>query len=293
MTARNTKVFPNRNQATFTRNVKVAQKLNPTRTVEVNFTRPSGMPESFVQVLAYESKHMQITFHRPIGKTNLSAEDWVATETAEVPSLLERQVNPDAKAINDRIRIKIFELATTAGLFKQVDGKVFYPFDVAKTRADYLAEARKKAREATPKKPPTDSKSDGGISGVETKSSNQPGQAMESKETKAESKQGVKTPWADEVDSGKKSTIDFKTFLPGNVRKVEDDLLTFQESKEVKKELDPFYKRLDLFQTRSGPLADRDQVPVPYLQGKSREQAIDAICTIVMKGILPQKAVLP
>lgn len=91
----------------------------------------------------------------------------------------------------------------------------------------------------------------------------------------------------------KKATVDFKTFLPDNVRKVEDDLLIFQESKEIKKELDPFYKRLDLFQTRSGPLADRDQVPVPYLQGKSREQAIDAICSIVMKGILPQKAVLP
>lgn len=251
------------------------------------------MPESFVQVLAYESKHMQITFHRPIGKTNLSAEDWVATETAEVPSLLERQVNPDAKVINDRIRIKIFELATTANLFTQVDGKVFYTFDMSKTRADYLAEARKKAREATPKKPPTDVKSEGGISGVESKDPTQPGQVMDSKESKTESKRERKGSPADEVDGGKKPTVDFKTFLPDNVRKVEEDLLVFQETEKVKKELDPFYKRLDLFRTRSGPLADRDQVPVPYLQGKSREQAIDAICSMVMKGILPQEEKLP
>lgn len=263
----------------FTPRVKVPQKLNPTKKSDVTFSKPPGMPECFVMLVAYEGRSSQLTLHRPIGITQLSADDWVSTESSDVIHLLERKDNPDAPVLNRKIREKTLRLAIDAKIFKEGDdGKIFYPEDGKKTRTTYLTEARQRVQFLSGKK----SKPTQNPVGLESKDTPD---GKSTTETSSSSSTSRTSSWGDESENqGPNQALDFKTLLPPFAQRAEVAFLELKSKPETLQVLAGFQKKLDEYQTRSGPLADRDQVPVPYLAGKSRDQAIDVITKMVMRG---------
>ena len=90
-----------------------------------------------------------LTFHHPIGVTEVDGEDWVCTPTGDIPSLLARKDDPDEadrKAKRDKHRL---DLAVASGLLIKStgDGQLVYP-DTEINRQDALAAARAAAKEA-------------------------------------------------------------------------------------------------------------------------------------------------
>jgi len=73
---------------------KAKPKVSPITGGNFDFSVDPRIGESFVVILAGPSGSRSITFHHPIGKTNLSDECWVATPTGEIPDLLARKDDP-------------------------------------------------------------------------------------------------------------------------------------------------------------------------------------------------------
>jgi hypothetical protein len=54
-----------------------------------------------VVVIAGPNGPRQFTFHHPIGQTNLTGDEWVLSETSDVPDLLQRAEHPQKKTVEE------------------------------------------------------------------------------------------------------------------------------------------------------------------------------------------------
>lgn len=95
-----------------------------------------------------------MTVHRPIGVTQLEDDDWVVSETSDIPNLLARAEHPDAKRIEEQRSTERRFLAAAAatglvvsgaGTARSVEGPDGSDFFAA------LAEARRLAKAQAPK----------------------------------------------------------------------------------------------------------------------------------------------
>jgi hypothetical protein len=68
---------------------------------EVKFSAEAALRESVVVAVVTASGQEQFTVHRPIGVTDLAADEWVVTRTVDVPSLLARAERPDKKTVDE------------------------------------------------------------------------------------------------------------------------------------------------------------------------------------------------
>jgi hypothetical protein len=93
----------------------------------------------------------QVIIHRPIGKTKLGDEEWVASDASDVAHLLSRTVNPRGKEIMEKRNANLRDLAVDAKLISvDAAGVVTYPNGV--DRNTFLktprADAQKLVKEA-------------------------------------------------------------------------------------------------------------------------------------------------
>jgi len=208
--------------------VRAKPKIGPSKGVDLEFTGDPSLKDSFVTVIAGPSGLRQITFHRPVGITDLTADSWVATPTVEIQDLLARRVDPQASEIDQRRREHRLGQAIIKGLLAHGnDGSVRYPGG-GPIRADALSAARKAAKDAA------------------------------------------------KAANTKVAADAYLNHLPQEVRIQETHLAAFLGSKEVK-DASVAANPDSAFRTRSGPLADRVQRTVPYLDGKARAEAEDLV----------------
>jgi len=127
---------------------KAKPKVSPITGGNFDFSVDPRIGESFVVILAGPSGSRSITFHHPIGKTNLSDECWVATPTGEIPDLLARKDDPYEAAIRENREKHRFDAAISADLLVKDDetGVISYPSGAERQPA--LAEARASAKTA-------------------------------------------------------------------------------------------------------------------------------------------------
>jgi hypothetical protein len=127
---------------------KAKPKVSPVSGGNFDYSGDPRIGESFVVVVAGPDRTKTITFHHPIGCTNLEKEDWVATLTSEVPDLIARRDDPDANDLREKREQHRSASAVTAGLLQRVggDGVVTYPSGTP--RQETLAAARAAAKAA-------------------------------------------------------------------------------------------------------------------------------------------------
>jgi len=129
---------------------KAKPKISPISGGNFDFSGDPRLGESFVVVLAGPDRTKSITFHHPIGKTNLEDDDWVATPTGEVPDLIARRDDPDEALIRENREKHRFEAAISAGYVQRDDeGVISYPSGA--DRQQVLSDARATARAAAKK----------------------------------------------------------------------------------------------------------------------------------------------
>lgn len=136
---------------------KAKPKVSPISGGNFDFSGDPRIGESFVVVLAGPDRAKSITFHHPIGKTDLEGGDWVATPTGEVPDLIARRDDPDEALIRENREKHRFEAAITAGyVCRDDDGCIRYPSgaDRQQVLTDARAEAKTMAKKAGSKPAP-------------------------------------------------------------------------------------------------------------------------------------------
>jgi len=139
---------------------KPKPKVSPGKVLDLAYGGDSRLPDAFVVLVGGPGGVRSITFHRPIGKTDLAADDWVATPTGEVPDLLARADDPDAGKIEENRTKARFASAVAAGLLASGNGGDYTYPEGKVSRSAILAEARAAAKEASKKekgKPSPDS----------------------------------------------------------------------------------------------------------------------------------------
>jgi len=178
-------------------------------------------------VLAGPDRSKSITFHHPIGKTNLSSDAWVASPTGEVPDLIARREDPNEAVIRENRESHRFEAAIDAEYIIRTDaGEIRYPSGA--NRQEVLADARAKAKTAA---------------------------------------KSAKT---------KLAPMAYLAHLSAESRGEEDALRQFLQSEAVVRAAEKKFPD-STYETRSGPMLNRVQKPVAYLQGMTRAQAEDAV----------------
>jgi len=209
---------------------KAKPKVNPTSGANFEFTNDPRVGESFVIVLAGPSKGRSMTFHHPIGETDVDDEDWVCTPTEDITDLLARRKDPGEESLRDKRDRHRLKLAADNNLIEKVESQeqevVYYGTQVS--RQATVALARKKAKEAV-------------------------------------------------VGKGKPTADAYLSFIGDHVtREAEVVLREFLTSKATIRAAELKYPPSG-FRTKGGPLADRAQRSVSYLEGLSRTEAEDAV----------------
>jgi len=128
--------------------VRKPTKVLPTAGLQSEFQADKRLPDAFTVHVIAAAGGRSLTFHRPVGCTDLEDEDWVLTPSTEVPSLLARAENPHAKRI-EALRAKARNsVAVKRGLAKQAtdDGPLLYPDGGDRTSA--LSSAHEAAKVA-------------------------------------------------------------------------------------------------------------------------------------------------
>lgn len=131
---------------------KVPTKLQAVGDNVLEYSGANLLPgkEGFSVVMASSVNRLYMTFHHPIGQTPLEDDDWVATETSQLQSLLDRRVDPRRKVRDAARTLARFASAIAADLLTEFEGEYYYPSDLlhAESRTSHVAEARKEAKEA-------------------------------------------------------------------------------------------------------------------------------------------------
>jgi len=126
---------------------KAKPKVSPLTGANFDYSGDPRIGESFVVVIAGPDRARTITFHHPIGVTDLEMGVWVATPTSEVPDLVARRDDPAAASIRENREEHRFESAVAAGLVTESDdGEYLYPS--GENRQAVLSAARAAAKAA-------------------------------------------------------------------------------------------------------------------------------------------------
>jgi len=209
---------------------KAKPKINPTSGANFEFTNDPRVGDSFVIVISAPSKTRSMTFHHPIGETDVDDEDWVCTPTEDIPDLLARVKDPDEKSLREKRDGYRMKLASEANLVDKAggqNGEIVYA-GTSISRQATVSEARRLAKEAV-------------------------------------------------VGKGKPSADAYLSFIEdSSLKKAETLLREFLTSDKVIKLAETQFPPTG-YRTKSGPLANRVQASVSYLEGLPRTAAEDAV----------------
>jgi len=123
------------------RKTPVRPKLDPKDNSGFSFRSQADLKDAFVIVIGGDSGTRSITYHHPIGVTNLDVDDWVASETSDVTLLLSRKDNPFLKEYDLKVHESCLKAAAAAGLIQLGEGmSIRYPNGVP--RAPVLKAAK-------------------------------------------------------------------------------------------------------------------------------------------------------
>jgi len=210
---------------------KTKPKVNPASGANFEFTNDPRVGDSFVIVIADPARNRQMTFHHPIGVTDVDEEDWVCTPTEDIPDLLNRRKDPDEEGIRskrDNFRLRLAADAGLLGVDSQSEEVMYKGTNTS--RQATVAAARQAAKEAV-------------------------------------------------VGKGKPSADAYLAFIKDeSLKKAESSIRLFLVEKETIRKAEKKFPSSG-FRTKSGPLSDRVQSSVEYLEGLSRIEAIDAVTT--------------
>jgi Rad3-related DNA helicase len=116
--------------------------------VNVDLNGNKKLPGAFlVMVIAPGGVQRSMTYHHPIGYTNLSADEWVCTPTNDVADLLLRAVHPEEETVKKnrgKFRIEMAQ-GCDPPLLKMVGTNLCYPNGENRRDALSAAEAARKA----------------------------------------------------------------------------------------------------------------------------------------------------
>lgn len=128
--------------------VKVPTKLTIGANTPLEFAKSpeNALKGAFEIIITNGVLNTRVTFHSPIGITDLEKTDWVCTASADVPVLIQRKENPDAGSLQaERARART-QLLIQSKLLEEEDGKVFFPGELRATRDDINRLAREKCK---------------------------------------------------------------------------------------------------------------------------------------------------
>ncbi|QZE12035.1 MAG: hypothetical protein [Sclerotinia sclerotiorum narnavirus 1] len=123
-------------------------KVLPTAGLQYEYQADKRIADAFTVHVIGPTGGRSLTYHRPIGFTELGDEDWVLSPSTEVPSLLARAEHPHAKRIEELRAKARNQLAVGKGLASQPvpDGPLHYPD--GSDRTGVLSAAHSAAKEA-------------------------------------------------------------------------------------------------------------------------------------------------
>jgi len=209
---------------------KVQPKVNPVSGANFQFNGDPRVGDSFVLVIAGPSKIRSVTFHHPIGETDVDDEDWVCTPTEDILDLISRREDPGLKSLREKRDTYRMKLAADAGLVQKggnQSGEVVY-IDTSTSRQATVSTARAAAKEAV-------------------------------------------------VGKGKPSADAYLSFIKDEaLREKESNLRKFLTEDTTIREAEIKFPPTG-YRTMSGPLSDRAQVSVSYLEAMKRSEAEDAV----------------
>lgn len=127
---------------------KAKPKISPLTGGNFDFSGDPRIGESFVVVVAGPSGNRSITFHHPIGKTDLDGDNWVVTPTEELPSLVARRDDPHEATIRTNRESFRFAMAVSSELLTKDEetGSIHFPSGME--RQPTIAAARAAAKDA-------------------------------------------------------------------------------------------------------------------------------------------------
>lgn len=233
-------------QAPRLKEVKVPAKLSSSKWKGIEFEPDVGpLGDSFVVVVGGNGlSAMSLTFHHPIGITQLEENDWVCTPTGEIQTLLDRAKRPDQEKVAKLRSAKRNDIAVAAGLLVRSDNALLYPGQKDGSRISVLETAKKAAKAAAKAK-----------------------QTPKQIEKKAK------------IEFGPSDHLEYL----GNYRDSELALVALWAMPETITAVEVAHPYAP-YMTRSGPLADRDQVALEHLKGCTRQAAYDKTIQSIIKG---------
>jgi hypothetical protein len=117
----------NSNKSDYTKKVKVAPSTGLGENLKVKLTE-SKTDYVIIWIGSPGMIPSQVIIHRPIGKTLLGEDVWVASDSSDVALLLTRKENPREKEIREKRNAFLRKAAADEGLIKiSSDGVVSYP----------------------------------------------------------------------------------------------------------------------------------------------------------------------
>ena len=242
------------------RNPPKPTQLSSDKQSDLKLAYNKDLPEAFVVLISRIGfRPVQMTFHHPIGETQLDDGEWVATPSESIPFLLARTENPYEKSVMEKRRESVLRNVTRALLDEREDGEMSYRgTNISRTAT--LALARK--RQATAWK---SAKADNRAEFEEYLRKNYPELPPQSKQQKL---MGVKFP------TPAKPPLD--NFLDSDVITLENKIRALSNKIAESAELQEKYP-IPEFETMGGPLGDQPQVVIAGLQDLDTSMAMDAV----------------
>jgi len=119
-------------------------------TLALSGTKSFPKKEAFCVVIASDNGLVQMTYHHPIGITELDEDSWIATESEQIHYLFERKIDPRRKTTDANRQIHQLAAAVTASLLERTeDGEyVFHGQTAHGSRKALIRQARLDAKDA-------------------------------------------------------------------------------------------------------------------------------------------------
>jgi len=131
---------------------KATPKLSAEAKTTLAFSGTKSFPkkEAFCVVIASDNGLVQMTYHHPIGVTDLDEDSWIATESEQIHYLFERRIDPRRKATDANRKIHQLAAAVTASLLERSEnGEYAYHGQIARgSRKALVRQARLEAKDA-------------------------------------------------------------------------------------------------------------------------------------------------
>jgi len=131
---------------------RATPKLSAEAKTTLAFSGTKSFPkkEAFCVVIASDNGLVQMTYHHPIGVTDLDEDSWIATESEQIHYLFERTNDPRRKTIDANRQIHQLDAAVTASLLGRTDnGEYAFHGQTARgSRKALIRQARLDAKDA-------------------------------------------------------------------------------------------------------------------------------------------------